>query len=406
MSSRPASPLQGPAVSATDAMSPSRLARVSSWPVLGYAPVLIPLAVVWLQGIIFSQTRMSADLKLDTGKEIYQAACSGCHGPDGKGMPQTTLGFEPPSTFPDFTDCNATTRERDTDWRAVIHNGGSQRGFSEIMPSFTEALTASQIDKVIHYLRGFCREGAWPRGELNLPRALATEKAFPEDEAVIQTTIDSKAPRIANELIYERRFGMKNQLELKIPVGFERHDAGSWFSGIGDLTLGYKRMVASSPRSGSIFSVSGEATLPTGNKARGFGRGVTILEGFAAYGQLLPKNSFLQLQGGVEAPTHRDDAAKAVFWRAALGKSLSRGRGFGRLWSPMVEVLADRELATGEKTSWDLLPQVQLTLSKRQHIRANIGVRFPLTNTGARATQVMFYLLWDWFDGSLRQGWR
>jgi hypothetical protein len=159
-------------------------------------------------------------------------------------------------------------------------------------------------------------------------------------------------------------------------------------------------------KSGSIVSVSGEAVLPTGNKARGLGSGVTIFEAFATYGQILPANSFFQFQGGVELPTHRDDAAKAIFWRSTLGKSFRQGLGFGRLWSPMVEVLADRELLSGGKTNWDVLPQIQVTLSKRQHIRANAGVRFPVNNTSSRSTQVMFYLLWDWFDGGLREGWK
>ena len=76
------------------------------------------------------------------------------------------------------------------------------------------------------------------------------------------------------------------------------------------------------------------------------------------------------MQSGVEVPTHRDDANKAVYWRTALGKSVRQEMGFGRVWTPMVEVLADRELASGEKTNWDLLPQLQVTLSKRQHVRA------------------------------------
>jgi hypothetical protein len=72
----------------------------------------------------------------------------------------------------------------------------------------------------------------------------------------------------------------------------------------------------------------------------------------------------------------------------------------------MVELLADRELASGAKTDWDVMPEMQVTLSKRQHIRASVGVRVPATNTAGRSTQVMFYLLWDWFDGGLREGWR
>jgi hypothetical protein len=158
--------------------------------------------------------------------------------------------------------------------------------------------------------------------------------------------------------------------------------------------------------SGSIFSLSGEAVLPTGDKARGLGNGVTIFESFATYGQILPADSFLQFQGGFELPAQSDDAAKAVFWRTTLGKTFSQEAGRGRSWSPMLEILADREFATGEKVNWDLLPQLQVTLSRRQHIMANIGVRIPVNNTASRSTQLMFYLLWDWFDGGLREGWR
>ena len=354
------------------------------------------LAVVALHGIVFAQPH--------TGKEIFQAACIGCHGPEGKGMPQTTIGFTPPSTFPDFTDCGSTTREPNADWRAIIHQGGPVRGFSEIMPSFTEALKPDEIEKVIQYLRTFCRETSWPRGELNFPRALITDKAFPEDETVITTTIHDGG--FSNDIVYERRFGVRNQVEVAVPVLFEHQESGTWLGGVGDVTLGYKRVLGSSLPAGSIFSVSGEVNLPTGNKARGLGAGVTIFETFATYGQLLPKDSFLQFQGGVEVPTHRDDAARAVFWRTAVGKKFTQGAGFGRLWSPMVELLADREFVTGEKITWDVVPQIQITLSKRQHIRLNFGVRFPVNQTATRSTQAMFYLLWDRFDGGLREGWR
>jgi hypothetical protein len=43
-------------------------------------------------------------------------------------------------------------------------------------------------------VRTFCASDAWPRGELNLPRALVTEKAFPEDEAVLTTSVATSGP--------------------------------------------------------------------------------------------------------------------------------------------------------------------------------------------------------------------
>jgi mono/diheme cytochrome c family protein len=378
---------------------------MSAWSIWGYLPVVLTLAVVWMQGIVFSQTRRS--LQLRTGKEIFEAACIACHAADGKGMPKTTLGFEPPETFPDFTDCNATTREADADWSAIIHNGGPQRGFSPIMPSFREALTDDQIDKVIQHLRGFCTEKSWPPGELNLPRPLVTEKAFPEDEWVVSTSLNARGnPGVSSVFVYEKRFGAKNQIEVKAPFSFQRPSPGAWYGGTGDMSLGYKRVLTSSKRTGSIVSLVGEAQFPTGNRVRGLGNGVAIFEGFAAYAQLLPKNSFLQFQGGVELPKDTRIASKAAFWRAAIGTSFAGNQGFGRLWSPMIEVLADREFATGQKVNWDLLPQLQVTLNKRQHIRASAGFQFPVNNTLGRSTAIVFYLLWDFFDGGLRDGWK
>src|SRR5262245_25840551 len=201
---------------------------------------------------VFSSIACAQELKLDTGKEIFEAACIGCHGPGGKGQPQTTLGFEPPSTFPDFSDCNGSTREKTFDWRATIHEGGPGRGFSEIMPSFAEALTLDQIDKVIQYLREQCQERAWPLGELNLPRALVTEKAFPEDEWVLTSAVNTNGMgAVENELIYEKRFGARNQLELAAPFTFVEREKGDWVGGIGDLVLGYKRTLFSTLRTGS-----------------------------------------------------------------------------------------------------------------------------------------------------------
>jgi hypothetical protein len=71
----------------------------------------------------------------------------------------------------------------------------------------------------------------------------------------------------------------------------------------------------------------------------------------------------------------------------------------------MIEFLANRNLATGARTDWDVLPQMQVTISKRQHIRANLGIQVPVNNTSGRSMQVMFYVLWDWADGRLNEGW-
>jgi hypothetical protein len=338
-----------------------------------------------------------------TGEQIYRAACATCHGPDGKGALRSAVGFDVP--FPDFTDCRFAPREADFEWFAVAHEGGPVRAFNRKMPSFGEALSEAEIVRTLDYIRGFCTDRAWPRGDLNLPRAIVTEKAFPEDEAVITTGVaTSGSGSVTNELVYERRFGARNQFEVKVPIDSVETDGGAWAGGVGDIALGVKSALAHSRRKGSILSAGGEVVFPTGNADKGLGSGVTKVEPFVAFGQILPSEAFLHLQGGAELSTDTGRANHEAFWRAALGRSFRQGR-FGRMWSPMVEILGARELASGEHAEWDLLPQVQVTLSTRQHIMANVGVRFPVNRRQGRDTTLLFYFLWDWFDGGLFQGW-
>lgn len=347
---------------------------------------------------------LRAQSALQTGQEIYRAACAACHGYDGRGADRSQVGFEQP--LPDFSDCNFNSRERLSDWRAVVHDGGPARGFSPIMPAFGEALTKEQIETVVQYLRRFCTDRDWPPGEMNLPRPLITSKAFPEDESVITTAVNTRAgSAVSTRLVYEHRLSAADQVEAVVPLTFRRPAGQAWIGGFGDIALSYKRVLAHSPARGAILSAAGELVLPTGNSQRGLGKGVTVFEPYLAYGQLLPKESFFQFQGGFELPTHTDDAARATFLRFVAGHDFSQRGGLGRLWVPMVEFLADRDLVSGAATSWDAVPQLHFTLSRRQHIRANFGVRLPVNHTAGRPIQILFYLLWDRFDGGLREGW-
>ena len=369
---------------------------------------IITFCVLFLANnlLLFAQSlKYSKAPNVGNGERIFKTTCVACHGSDGRGAPQTTAGFERPDTFPDFTRCDQTTPEPNSAWKDVIVHGGPSRGFSQIMPVWGKLLTSEQIDDVIVYLRGFCTNKHWPRGELNLPRALVTEKAFPEDEVVISSAVNARgAPGVTMDIIHEQRFGVKNQIEIDVPLEFQDQNH-TWYGGVGDTTLALKREIFSSLNSGSILSLQGGVLVPTGSRTRGFGSGTTTFETFAAFDQLFRTNTFLQTQVGADLPRHTDIAPQSIFWRMAVGQSFAANRGLGRLWSPMVEFLADRDLSTGAKTNWDVVPEMQVTISRRQHIRANLGVRTPMTNTTGRPVQLMFYLLWDWGDGKLTEGW-
>ena len=71
----------------------------------------------------------------------------------------------------------------------------------------------------------------------------------------------------------------------------------------------------------------------------------------------------------------------------------------------MVEFIAERDLVSGGTTTWDIVPELQIPLSKRMHILGSVGLRIPANHTGDRQKQVLFYVLWDWMDGGLTQGW-
>lgn len=338
-----------------------------------------------------------------TDRSLYETACAACHGTDGRGVPAYQLGFDIP--VPDFSDCSFSTVEPDADWMAVSHDGGPARGFDRRMPAFGEALSVSELQRVLDYLRGFCTDPAWPRGELNLPRPLVTEKAFPENEAVLTTTIGTgKNGHIGNELLYEQRLGPRSQFEVLVPIVLQEDGGGSWRRGIGDAAVAVKHAAYHDFERGRILSVAAEFVLPTGKEGAGLGSGTTVFEPFVAFGQILAGDAFVQAQAGFELPFNIERASRETFWRAALGRTYTEGQ-FGRSWSPMLELLGSRELEKGAATQWDIVPQMQVTLNRRQHIMLNVGVRVPLTSRSSRNSQVITYLLWDWFDGGFLEGW-
>ena len=282
-----------------------------------------------------------------------------------------------------------------------------------MMPAFGTALGSDEIDAILRHVRTFCTNDAWPRGEFNLPRPLFTEKAFPEDEIVVTTAVGAGSPGAVDaEFLYEKRFGSNGMVEIALPAGWQGAadasagasappDAGSAF-GVADLAIGWKQTVHHNLQRGSIFSVGGEVVLAADGPG-GLTDRWAIVEPFAAYGQLLPNDAFIQVQALAEIMGDRSrDDEMAV--RVAFGKTWTEGE-FGRAWTPMVELLTTRDLADGAATHLDLVPQVQVALNTRQHILLNVGVRVPAVNRTGRSTEVVAYVLWDWFDGGFLDGW-
>jgi mono/diheme cytochrome c family protein len=339
-----------------------------------------------------------------TPAELYKAACSTCHGPDGRGNPISHVGFD--VELPDFTDCAFATPEVDQDWATIVRLGGPARAFDRHMPAFGEALSEEDIARALSHVRTFCSDPAWPRGELNLPRPLVTEKAFPENEAVVTTSVSSKGDAsVGNTFVYEHRLGARTQWEVSVPLDFQSQGDAGWNQGLGDVAVAVKHALWHDLARGGIFSIGGEVSLPTGKETEGLGSGVTVIEPFVAAGKILGDASFVQAHSGFELPTDTAVADNEFFFRVAGGTTFFQGL-YQRSWTPMAELLAAHELGGDEPTLWDIVPQVQVSLSRRQHILLDVGVRLPLNERDERGATFMTYLLWDWFDGGLFSGWR
>lgn len=358
-------------------------------------------AGVLVSAVLLAQATNAAER---SGEQIYETMCASCHGSDGRGTPASQTGMSIPPR--DFTNCQKTNREPDQDWHAVVALGGPARGFHRMMPAFGEVLSEAEQEIIVNYTRAFCVDPIWPRGDLNLPRALVTEKAFIEDEVVLSGAVATDSPRnIDAQLIYEHRFLRRQMFEVRVPMGLAKVPDNGRELGLGDVGFALKSMLVANRDTGTGLSLGAEVVTPTGNQDKGFGKGVVIFEPFVAFGQSLPWDSFVQVQAGAELPAKDVDGVENEgFLRGVLGTTFVRGK-YGRAFTPMIEAIAFRELTSDAKTSLDLVPEIQMSLSKRQHILACLGARLPTMNRADRGPQVMVYILWDWFDGGLLEGW-
>ncbi|TDI47142.1 MAG: hypothetical protein E2P02_03940 [Acidobacteria bacterium] len=214
--------------------------------------------------VLLSSLAVNGSQLPTTGEGLYRIGCAQCHGETGAGVPLDRVAFDVP--LPDFADCSFATREPDFDWIAVSHQGGPVRGFDASMPAFGEAFDIEQLQKIVDFIRTFCAEDAWPSGELNFPRPMFTEKAYPEDELIWTVGVATEGKgELTNELLYERRFGARYQWELAVPFGAGQSTSGDpWAGGIGDVTLGIKSTVYHRLDRGNILSLNAEVAVPTG----------------------------------------------------------------------------------------------------------------------------------------------
>src|SRR5262249_48404156 len=230
----------------------------------GAGPLLLALT---LAAHLCGRARAAPD-----GQQLYDDACASCHGLDGKGAPTGTAIGGP---LPDFTDGRVATSEPEPNWEALVAHGGRFLGLSPQMPAFADVLSADEIKAVLAYIRSFCPNPAWPRGDLNFPRAVFVTKAFPEAEAVVAPffTQQTGARIYSLGLSVEARIGPRAQVELSVPLQLNDQQPGPTVGGFGDLALAAQYVVFASLPARSIVALANDLVLPSGDHDRGLGNG-------------------------------------------------------------------------------------------------------------------------------------
>ena len=241
------------------------------------------------------------------------------------------------------------------------------------------AVATTQIEQASSYIRSSAADRAWPRGELNLPRALVTEKAFPENEAVLTTT--TAAGDVAT---VEQRAALRAAARRAQPVRDGRAGCGQR----------RRRRLAARPRRRRRGGQARALPQPrTGTHPERRGGGVAAdrqgergarqrRDGLRAVRGVRPDpaaDGFLQLQAGLELPTD-SKAGNEAFWRAALGKTF---------WKPVrTVVVADARGPRRAASSSAARHAVGRRAADAGHPQqaaarhVNVGVRMPLTDAG------------------------
>ncbi len=325
------------------------------------------------------------------GREIFEKNCIMCHGEDAKGTGQLAAAL--PVRPANLTDCRLTAEDPVEVVEGIIRHGGPYAGRSSVMPAFGSALTDDEIADIARYVKSLCADPDWVPGELNFPRPLITDKAFPEQEMIVGGRFGRNGKNVSEYFgRLEYRVNGLTNIEIISRALSINPNIGPTESGLGDTSLSVKRVVAFSPRYRALASVGMELTLPTGSNRRGLGDGSVVFEPNLRAG-VDWKQIVVQAAGALIFPERSSNINSMAKLDVAIGRYYSPDP---RLYiTPMIEFNTITRIsgpATGETKS-AILPQIRV---KWLVWALGVGVQVPITDARDFEVRPLFDLVYEY----------
>ncbi len=317
---------------------------------------------------------------------LYEQHCARCHGADAAArQPPANLAVPPFN----FRRCGVASGEPVAEWVQAIRDGGAAVGRSPDMPAFGDKLAAEDIESLARALRALCTDAGWPNGNLNFPRPVTVEKAFPEDEVVFGTSLahgpgDERMLRL--DATIEKRLGKRSMVEVTLPGGasWGTPDGGAE---AGDLSLALKHVLFADRQGSQIVSAGLEVTLPTAPAASSLGHGTPLYEPFVAAG-LQRGRTYVQTILSLEFPADRPWDDRELGYGVYVGRDLSAS---STPWTIGAEF-------TGENRAVAITPQIRKAITRTGALAVGLGVHIPLNERGEEPVCTLFYLAWDFLE--------
>ncbi len=324
--------------------------------------------------------------------ELYRQSCAACHGADGSGLAPDSprlAAFDPPPA--DLTEPLFNSREPAADWFMVIKHGGAAMGLSSQMPAYEGALSDQQIDDLVGYLKQLTDTSAYPPGDLNFIRPVATIKAFPEDEFLLLSRYESidGEDALRHTIYYARRLATRAQFEIQASRS-ERGDEEE-----DELELGIKWAFHDNLEASRLMALGLEVEIPLDDDD-----GSEVVIPYFSLAQGL--TDAVSFQGTLRSHLPADDVdagdvavSGGVHWTPSpWPRSVSPGLE-GTVTIPF----------DGSDLEATLLPQALVGLTRGGHVALALGVEVPVTGIDWDY-RLHAFLLWDFADGPFWAGWR